>query len=115
MGTLHWFRNHDDLTRQGNHKQPTRQDVLNWVSKAWDGVDEAVIKQPFILCGITAAVDGSEGSSMFSHVSRALADEVTIEEEGGESGEEEGEGEREGEGGNDDFIEGDDFDPFQDL
>ena len=85
------------------------------MSKAWDGVDEAVIKQSFILCGITAAVVGSEGSSMFSHVPRILADKVTIEEEGRESGEEEGEGEREGERGNDDFIERDDFDPFQYL
>lgn len=111
---MQWFRNHNDLTRQGNRKQPTRQDVLKWVSKAWDGVDEAVIRQSFILCGITAAADGSDNSDMFSHVPRVVAEEVSEDEE--ESGEEDGDGE--GEAGNDnddDFIEGDDFDPFEDM
>ena len=51
------------------------------MSKAWDGIAEDVIRQSFILCGITAAMDGSEDSNMCSHVPRDLADEVTIPEE----------------------------------
>ena len=64
------------------------------MSKAWDGVVEDVIKQSFTLCGITAAVDGSEDSSMFSHVPRLLADEVAVQEEEEEGGEKRGGGKR---------------------
>ena len=67
------------MTRQGNRKQPTRQDVINWVSRAWQAVAEEVISRSFTLCGITAEIDGSENDLIFSHVPQVLAEEVEEE------------------------------------
>ena len=102
---IEWFRSNNDLTQQGNRKQPTRQDVLTWVSRAWRDVSEEVIRHSFILCGITADVTGAEDEQMFSHVPRVMAGEVEEEEE---------EDEEENESP-DICVEGDDFDPFSDL
>ena len=37
-----------------------RQDVINWVSKAWDAVGEEVIRNSFKCCGINSAMDGTD-------------------------------------------------------
>ena len=44
----------------GNLKQPTRQDVINWVSKAWTSITVESITKSFLSCGISNALDGSE-------------------------------------------------------
>ena len=31
------------MTNQGNLKQPTRQDIINWVSKAWESIKKEII------------------------------------------------------------------------
>ena len=67
---VEWFATHTLRTVHGNPKQPSRQDVINWVSAAWDSIKSDTIKDSFLLCGITAAVDGSDNSKMFSHVPR---------------------------------------------
>ena len=93
------------LTKQGNRKLPFRQDVLTWVSRSWQGIPEEVIRQSFILCGITADINGGQDRQMFSHVPQVLVEEVEEEEEDGEDENE----------SPDSFVEGDDFDPFGDL
>ena len=45
---------------KGNLKQPTRQDVINWVSKAWDAIKSDTLIHSFLVCGISNAPDGSE-------------------------------------------------------
>jgi hypothetical protein len=47
-------------TPQGNLKMATREDVIDWVSKAWESLDENIIKTSLKVCGITIAMDGSE-------------------------------------------------------
>ncbi|KAL8621141.1 hypothetical protein ACOMHN_004812 [Nucella lapillus] len=47
-------------TAAGNLRQPTRQDVVNWVGRAWDGIERDVITKAFLRCGVSNALDGSE-------------------------------------------------------
>ena len=47
-------------TKMGNLKQPTRQDAINWVSKAWDSIKQETIVNSILICGISNALDGSE-------------------------------------------------------
>ena len=44
----------------GNLKQPTRQDIMNWVSKAWYSIKQETLVRSFLVCGISNALDGSE-------------------------------------------------------
>ena len=101
------FRQHQEITKQRNRKQLTRQDVINWVSRAWQNVAEEVISQSFTLCGITAEIDGSENDLIFSHVPQVLAEEVEEEMTDEETEDDENESPES-------FV-GDDLDPFSDL
>ena len=67
---------HTQHTKHGNLKQPTRQDVINWVSKAWKSVKMETIVESFLLCGITPKVDGSENHKMFSHVPHVIVEQM---------------------------------------
>ena len=51
-----WMRLPRAKTAAGNLKQPTRQDVIDWVSRAWDSLSVGVLKHSFLVC----ALDGSE-------------------------------------------------------
>ena len=72
-------------------------------------VSEEVIRRSFTLCGITAEIDGSENDQMFSRVPRVLAEDVEQEEQDMED-EENDENESP-----ENYVDGDDFDPFGDL
>ena len=48
------------MTNQGNLKQPTRQDIINWVSKAWESIKKEIIVKSLLECGIANALDGTE-------------------------------------------------------
>ena len=54
------WREQDIRTAQNNLKMATRQDVINWVSKAWRAVGEETIKKSFKYCGISNKLDKSE-------------------------------------------------------
>ena len=47
-------------TKMGNLKQPTCQDAIDWVSKAWESIKLDTIIHSFLVCGISNALDGSE-------------------------------------------------------
>ena len=47
-------------TKMGNLKQPTRQDAIDWVSKAWESIKLDTIIHSFLVCGISNALDDSE-------------------------------------------------------
>ena len=55
-----WMAEPRPPTAAGNLRQPTRQDVVNWVGRAWDGVGRDVITKAFLRCGVSYALDGSE-------------------------------------------------------
>ena len=78
------------------------------MSRAWQDVSDEVISRSFTLCGITAAIDGSENEQMFSHVPQVMAEE--IEEDLTESEESDDESDE-----SPDTFVGDDLDPFCDL
>ena len=44
----------------GNLKQPTRWDVMTWVSKAWNSIKHETLVHSLLVCGISNALDGSE-------------------------------------------------------
>ena len=70
-----WHRQHRETTKMGNPKQPTRQNVINWISTAWEGISEDVIRDAFVKCGLTANPDGSDNEKMFSHIPGVLANQ----------------------------------------
>ncbi len=43
------------LTKAGNLKQPTRQDVVNWVSSAWKSITVETLIHSFLVCGLANA------------------------------------------------------------
>ena len=66
------WRRQDLRTPAGNLKMASRQDVINWVSTAWDSVSEEVVMRSFKACGITSALDGSEDDLLSDRVAEAL-------------------------------------------
>ena len=66
-----WRR--DERTAAGNLKMAPRQDVINWVSAAWDAVSADVTGNSFKHCGITLALDGSEDELFNDRLADALA------------------------------------------
>ena len=60
-------------TPKGNIAQPSRQDVINWISKAWADLDEEMVKRSFKVCGITSALDGSEDDMFHEKLADAMA------------------------------------------
>ena len=55
-----WMRQDRAKTKSGNLKQPTRQDAINWVSKAWYSISPDTLIKSFKVCGISNALDGTE-------------------------------------------------------
>ena len=74
-----WFRDHRAVTPRGNLKQPTRQNAIDWVSAAWAGIPAEMIKESFVLCGITADINGADNEKMFSHVPQVVAGDLDDE------------------------------------
>ena len=66
------WRREDLRTPAGNLKMASRQDVINWVSEAWDAVSEDVVRHSFKACGISMALDGSEDDLLSNRVADAL-------------------------------------------
>ena len=55
-----WMRQDRAKTKAGNLKQPTRQDAIDWVSKAWESITIATLVHSFKVCGISNKLDGTE-------------------------------------------------------
>ena len=59
------WRRQDLRTPQGNAKMATRQDVISWISRAWEKITEETVKKSFKACGISNALDGS-GDNLYN-------------------------------------------------
>ena len=55
-----WMKGDAARTVHGNLKQPSRNQVIAWVSKAWNDLNVDVLVKAFLVCGISNAMDGSE-------------------------------------------------------
>jgi small-conductance mechanosensitive channel len=66
-------RQTDQRTPAGNLKAASRQEVINWVSYAWNKVSEEVVKKSFQLCGISLALDGSEDHLFSRRMEESMA------------------------------------------
>ena len=84
------------LTTQRNLKQPTRQDVINWVSQAWRSIKSELLSHAFLVSGISNSLDGSQDDLVSDKLPQIDGDEKEEEENGEEEGDE----------------NVDDFDPF---
>ena len=101
-----WMRMPRALTQKGNLKQPTRQDVISWVSKAWREVKIDLLVKSFLVCGISNALDGTQDDLVSDKVPAvdAISTEPECEdEEGTENFEDTAD------------SDVDDFDPFDDI
>ena len=55
-----WMREDRAKTKMGKLKQPSRQDAINWVSRAWAAIKQETLTHSFLVCGISNTLDGSE-------------------------------------------------------
>ena len=55
-----WMRQDRAKTKKGNLKQPSRQDAINWVFKAWESIKLQTLTHSFLVCGISNALEGSQ-------------------------------------------------------
>ena len=68
------YRRRNLRTAAGNLKTATRQDVLDWVSRAWHAVSEDTITHSFKTCAINLPLDGSEDGLIHDRLAQALND-----------------------------------------
>ena len=73
-----WMRQDRAKTAAGNLKQPTRQDAINWVSKAWSSITSDTLKRSFLVCGISNALDGTQDDMVSDDLPDIDASEVEI-------------------------------------
>jgi hypothetical protein len=66
------WRQRDERTPRGNLKIASRQDVINWISRAWQSVSEEVIVRSFKATGISSALDGSEDHLLSENMAAGL-------------------------------------------
>lgn len=57
---VQWMAEERPLTAAGNLQQPKRQDIINWVGRAWDSVRGDTITKAFLRCAVSNALDGTE-------------------------------------------------------
>ena len=57
---VEWMREPRPPTAAGNLRQPTWQDVINWVSRARANIRPETIVKCFLRCAISNAMDGSQ-------------------------------------------------------
>ena len=58
-------------------KIPSRQNVIDWTSTAWDSIDVDIIIRSFLRCGISNAVDGSEDDEIRDEIPRDIEADIT--------------------------------------
>jgi transposase-like protein len=63
-----WISENRPLTIAGNLKSATRQDVINFVSRAWDSISIETIRLGFLRCGIANNLDGSEDQELADYI-----------------------------------------------
>ena len=54
-----------ELTRGGRLKKPSITLWCEWLVKAWNEIDAAIIVKAFLKCGISNALDGSEDDMLY--------------------------------------------------
>lgn len=67
---------------KGNLKRPTHQNVINWVSKAWDSISQDIIINSFLVCRVSNALDSSEDDYVSDDVPAMELESVKEEKEG---------------------------------
>lgn len=75
---------------RGRLVHPTRQDVLNWISEAWDAISEDMIIRAFKKCGISNNTDGSEEHLVSSDIPQLDQDATSSTDSEEEDEDEEG-------------------------
>ena len=55
------------MTTHGNMKQPSRQQMIEWVLDAWKMLPADVLKKSFKVCALLSNLDGSEDQIMSRH------------------------------------------------
>ena len=79
---IRWRKTPEARTPQGKMKIPSRQNVINWASAAWDSISVDMIVRSFLRCGISNAVDGSEDDKIRDDIPTDIeVDTDTVDDE----------------------------------
>ena len=70
-----WFQT-AKRNERGNYIQPTRQQIINWISITWEAVEEGMNRGAFTSCGISLSLDRSRNYLLSSR----LVDDVGLED-----------------------------------
>ena len=68
------YRKRNLKTTSGNLKTATRQDVIDWVSRAWHDVSMDTIIHSFKTCALSLPLDGSEDGLIHDRLAEAMND-----------------------------------------
>ena len=52
-------------TPSGKKRAPSKELVLTWINRAWNGIPQDLIEKSFKSCGIANALDGSEDDAVW--------------------------------------------------
>lgn len=78
-------------TLSGKKRAPSKELVLTWINRAWNGISQDLNEKSFKSCGITNALDGSEDDAVWDEeneetgdVEEIIDNELETESEGEE-------------------------------
>ena len=72
-----------ELTATGRQKKPPEELACQWIGEAWWDISREMVARPFLKCGITNALGGSEDDCVFDSSSddeSILEDEILVDE-----------------------------------
>ena len=81
-------------TPSGKKRAPSKEPVLTWIDRAWNGIPQDLTEKSFKSCGIANALDGSEDDAVWEDENEETEDAEEIIDNEFETGSEGEEGER---------------------
>ena len=65
-------------TPSGKKRAPSKELVLTWINRVWNGIPQDLIEQSFKSCGIANALDGSEDDAVWEEENEETEDAEEI-------------------------------------
>ena len=80
-------------TPSGKKRAPSKELVLTWINRAWNGIPQDLTEKSFKSCGIANALDGSKNDAVWEEENEETEDAEKIIDNELETGSEGEEGE----------------------
>ena len=65
-------------TPSGKKRAPSKELVLTWINRAWNGIPQDLIEKSFKSCGIANALGGSENDAVWEEENEETEDTEEI-------------------------------------